>query len=86
MPVVNSKASLSPLKEALMGVKRAADNAAQMIVEQAKQQAEEINANGELVVRKMQQDHQETMSLFSDMLGNERAEDEHLQDDKQGGQ
>lgn len=77
MPVVNSKQSLSPLKEALMGVKRAADVAAQKIIETANMHAKEIEANGDLVVRKMSADHAEAMGMFNEVLGNERAEDQN---------
>lgn len=75
MPEIGSKRALSPLKEALLGVRRAADTAAQAIVDQARKQASEIEENGKLVVKKMDVEHQESMEMFNEILGNERAED-----------
>jgi hypothetical protein len=51
------------------------NTAAKAIVEQAKRQTSEITANGQLVVKKMQVEHDEAMQMFGDILGNERAED-----------
>jgi len=76
MPEIGSKQALSPLKAALAGVKRAAETAAQAIVEQAHKQAHEIETNGQLVVKKMETEHREAMDMFNDVLGNERAEDQ----------
>lgn len=49
---------------------------AQMVSDKKKAMAADIRANGALVVKKMSDDHDEAMTAFGDMLGNERAGDE----------
>ena len=45
------------------------------MLDQGKKMASEYEANGELVVKKMQEQHDDAMHQFSDLLGNERAGD-----------
>jgi len=56
------------LSNSMNGVK------AQML-EQGKRMASEYQENGQLVVKKMQEQHDDAMHQFNDLLGNERAGD-----------
>jgi len=48
----------------------------QKMLAQGAKMAKDLEANGDLVVKKMDDQHQEAMTQFNDLLGNERAGDE----------
>jgi hypothetical protein len=75
MPEIGAKQSVGTLRDAMAEVKSAAAAVASEIKAQADKMREDISGSGALVVKKMQTEHDEIMSIFGEFLGNERPGD-----------
>jgi len=70
------------LDQSRQEVRGALEDFAKMVVAKNRAMADDIRQNGELVIRKMDDDHQEAREAFTEMLGNEVA----VSDDNKSGQ
>lgn len=68
-----SKSVREILADATADVTAALTEFAQLVAAKKKAFADDIRANGALVIKKMDDDHAETQSAFAEMLGNEHA-------------
>lgn len=76
---VGAKKGVQSLSETMAEVKAmiagSLDRSKAKIIQQGQKMAAELEANSDLVVQKMEEHHQDAMTQFNDLLGNERAGD-----------
>ena len=74
MPVGGAGKSVREIMQAAQAdVVSAVKEFAEQVAAKKHQHAEEIRQNGKLVLKKMDDDHQDTNNAFAEMLGNEHA-------------
>lgn len=72
------------LEQSKQEVRGALDDFAKMVTAKNREMAQDIRENGALVIRKMDDDHQEAREAFTEMLGNEVAVSDDNKSGKQG--
>lgn len=76
MPVTDAKTGISGLKDLTADIHKAVGEVTEGVRTEMAAMAQEIRANGALLIKKVQSERADAMAAFAELLGNERAGDQ----------